>query len=284
MSLCTNGSSPLHAASYYGHESVVEVLVLAGADRSLRNMYELTPADEAKTRHIRDFITNPRRPISAKRFSDLPSFEVCTIDSCKTLWTFENRFHSFSRAEVVASVEGASPQLAARLSVAINSDDTAWNAAIIHVYTMEAPLYKRMNLDIASANKLTTLIPYAKHLDQALNTLPQHDTGPCFRGAALTDDQIASYREIDRWFYWPAFTSCSKSRESCLGGNVLFVIHPSDYYGMQAPYEISQFSFFPDEEEVLFSWGRQLKVRSIDESGAQDGAVVIELDATNIGT
>jgi hypothetical protein len=47
------GSSPLHAASYFGHEIIVALLLAKSADRDLKNKYENSPLDEARTDNIR---------------------------------------------------------------------------------------------------------------------------------------------------------------------------------------------------------------------------------------
>ena len=49
-----NGSTALHAASYYGHRDIVKMLLDAGACRSIRNRrYGLTPYEEAYDEIIR---------------------------------------------------------------------------------------------------------------------------------------------------------------------------------------------------------------------------------------
>ena len=45
-----NGSTALHTACYHGHEEIVELLLEAGADRSIHNKYHFLPFDEAKKR------------------------------------------------------------------------------------------------------------------------------------------------------------------------------------------------------------------------------------------
>jgi ankyrin repeat protein len=43
----SNGSTALHAASFYGHVEVVRCLLNHGASRHIRNKYDNVPADEA---------------------------------------------------------------------------------------------------------------------------------------------------------------------------------------------------------------------------------------------
>lgn len=44
-----NGSTALHAASYFGHIEIVRLLLEKGASRRQKNKNGVTPADEAKT-------------------------------------------------------------------------------------------------------------------------------------------------------------------------------------------------------------------------------------------
>ncbi|CAF0904638.1 unnamed protein product [Adineta steineri] len=51
----SNGSTPLHIASYNGHNEIVRLLLKAGASRTIRNRpYKLTPYEEARTQSTKD--------------------------------------------------------------------------------------------------------------------------------------------------------------------------------------------------------------------------------------
>lgn len=60
-----NGSTALHVAAYHGHEKIVGILLRRGATYSVKNKYDCTPLDEAKTDKIRQLI---RRRMNADRF------------------------------------------------------------------------------------------------------------------------------------------------------------------------------------------------------------------------
>jgi hypothetical protein len=63
-----NGSTPLHAASFYGHTETVRLLLCErGCDRSQSNRYGLTAYEEAKTDEIRELF---HRPLNMNRFCD----------------------------------------------------------------------------------------------------------------------------------------------------------------------------------------------------------------------
>lgn len=51
-----DGSTPLHAASFYGQRIIVELLLRYGADPTIKNRWNNTPADEAKSCDIKQVI------------------------------------------------------------------------------------------------------------------------------------------------------------------------------------------------------------------------------------
>ena len=74
----SHGSTPLHGASFYGHEQVVQYLTTQkSCDKSIKNMYNLTAAEESKHEDINSLITKHNLR-STKRFltdkSNLPAF------------------------------------------------------------------------------------------------------------------------------------------------------------------------------------------------------------------
>ena len=55
-SIDENGSTPLHAASYHGHEDIIKLLISYGADINRKNNLGETPCDEAVTNRYKDII------------------------------------------------------------------------------------------------------------------------------------------------------------------------------------------------------------------------------------
>ncbi|CAF4361703.1 unnamed protein product, partial [Rotaria magnacalcarata] len=51
-----DGSTALHAAAFYGHQSIVELLLEYEANPEIRNSFGNNPKDEACSREIRDCI------------------------------------------------------------------------------------------------------------------------------------------------------------------------------------------------------------------------------------
>ena len=63
-------STPLHAASYYGHKEIVQLLLQYGCDRSQINGYGLTAYEEAANEEIRQLFKRPPDEFGCNRFQD----------------------------------------------------------------------------------------------------------------------------------------------------------------------------------------------------------------------
>ncbi|CAF4271262.1 unnamed protein product [Rotaria sp. Silwood2] len=63
-------STPLHAACYYGHKEIVELLLENGCDRSKLNRYGLTAYEEAANDEIRRLFKRPQDLNCIRRFQD----------------------------------------------------------------------------------------------------------------------------------------------------------------------------------------------------------------------
>ncbi|CAF1541127.1 unnamed protein product, partial [Rotaria sordida] len=63
-------STPLHAACFYGHKEIVELLVEHGCDRSKINGYGLTAYEEAANDEIRRLFKRPQGFNCSRRFQD----------------------------------------------------------------------------------------------------------------------------------------------------------------------------------------------------------------------
>ncbi|CAF0910637.1 unnamed protein product [Adineta steineri] len=55
----SNGSTALHAASYYGHTEIVKLLLEKGARRSIQNSHKCVPYDEAEKEDIKKLFIRP---------------------------------------------------------------------------------------------------------------------------------------------------------------------------------------------------------------------------------
>ncbi|UJR17151.1 hypothetical protein I4U23_004047 [Adineta vaga] len=78
-----NGSTALHAASYYDHENVVRLLLQKGANTNSRNKYDKTAKEEAHTNEIRAlFVSTPKAEetsVSDNDDDDIPQSEFIQL-------------------------------------------------------------------------------------------------------------------------------------------------------------------------------------------------------------
>lgn len=63
-------STPLHAASFYGHTEIVRLLLEHGCDRSKVNGYGLTAYEEAANDEVRRLFKRPTNDCDTPRFHD----------------------------------------------------------------------------------------------------------------------------------------------------------------------------------------------------------------------
>jgi ankyrin repeat protein len=103
-----NGSTILHAATYYGHHDIVKLLLENGCATWIRNNYRNTPYDEAQDEEMRELFRRPNRTNGSNRFASTDDcFSIVTrnfgkdndddnipkgwIDGYKHIGTFEER-------------------------------------------------------------------------------------------------------------------------------------------------------------------------------------------------
>jgi hypothetical protein len=76
-----NGSTALHAASYFGHHTIVKLLVGNGCATWIRNKYNNAPCDEAQDDEMRQLFRRPNRDDGSHRFASVEDcFSVVTRD------------------------------------------------------------------------------------------------------------------------------------------------------------------------------------------------------------
>ncbi|CAF1333593.1 unnamed protein product [Didymodactylos carnosus] len=300
----------LHLACKYGNLN----LFLHKANTNIVNNEFLTATQLAKTVTISNFITNPTRLIENFRFCDLPPFETSNLTTGESEFFKVNSSTyngQISRQDVIRSLQESDYAVVANyLNTHVDLPHDKWCEAIIHLYSMETPLYKTINCDILAANPLCKCIPYIRHLSDSLGYLGQGDgnvserrlkrySSIAYRGATLTLTQIEAFRNLAREFdsnpntfrnlcRFPAFTSFSKSKSKCLGGNTLFILHPilthvqGGNYASEGnkPIDISPLSAFPKEEEVLLNWSEQIAVLKYE---FLDNKHVLHVEPTSVG-
>lgn len=136
--------------------------------------------------------------------------------------------------------------------------EAALNQALVRHYTDDEDFYAELNHLLRTAHDGAqlgdhVLAPWILQFNCALRLQPRHH-GPAYRGVTLSDSDIAQYHDQE-FFIWSPFVSASKTPDACLGGNVLFELHPwgaVDEYEKRDPRDVSGLSVFPDEQEVIF--------------------------------
>lgn len=155
---------------------------------------------------------------------------------------------------------------ASQLEDIMHANVETWYKKIIYLYTLESPLYKKMNADLAGLNLLSDHKMYANHLQRALKRakLPKWKGKVCYRSMYLTEDQFAAIGKKRNLNHpsvsFQAFSSCTKSKSIALGwgGNTLLIIDVKQT-SWAAPVDIEAISPFP-EEEVLCGWRLNLEI------------------------
>ena len=64
-----NGSTALHAATYFGHHAIVKLLLENGCVTWVRNSYKNTPYNEAQDHEMRQLFDRPNRMNEPNRFA-----------------------------------------------------------------------------------------------------------------------------------------------------------------------------------------------------------------------
>lgn len=166
--------------------------------------------------------------------------------------------------------------------VRISKNENELNASIISQYTDESGLYNEVNLLLRDGHQgrdigKEPLVPWILQLNAAIRRQEEY-TKASYRGARFTEEDLKMYRVGDM-FIWAPFTSASKSKDTCMDGNVLFEFKPVSSlseYGKRAPRDISMHSYFQEEEEVLFPICCCFRITSIEAN--ENGKTLIKMD------
>ena len=144
-----------------------------------------------------------------------------------------------------------------------------------YLYSLEGFLYKKLNEAMRLVgdgekeevwrSKVQTLGPFGLLLwDDPFNTRVKRDI-TLYRGATLSEEQIASYAEMAKspkeFRSFQAYTSCSRNRQKAEQfGNALFILEV--LFAFTA--DLSPLSEYPDEEEELLTPGVCFNVKRFE--------------------
>jgi len=139
-------------------------------------------------------------------------------------------------------------------------------AAAINLYTRECGLYTEMNRAFREAdrNQVKPYFPYIKLLLTAVTKL-QPVKGVFYRGVRKDLSSLYSKGATTIWWSWSSCTTDLKTLESTqylgtTGPRTLFVVSARGF-------DISPFSHYQNESEVLLLPARKLKVKSVASLG-----------------
>ena len=134
----------------------------------------------------------------------------------------------------------------------------------IHLYSRESFWYKLINRELrddhtATVEQVRTIGPFCFLLKQYLLRNPSYNIETVYRSLNLDDEDRQKFMQQSLWF--SAFTSTSKNRQlaELYGGNTLLIINLYECSmwtmgrkdAVDCATEITDYSHFPEEEEVL---------------------------------
>jgi hypothetical protein len=142
------------------------------------------------------------------------------------------------------------------------------------LYSMKTFLYSKFNqfLREADETKIAIYRPFVRLLYFCFDTMSSievHDI-KVYRGMDLSPAMIDTYKEAKEssiQFWWAAFSSTTKSREfaESFNTNTLFImILKKIYLREKKAIDISGYSQYPEEEEVLLKYGIEFTVEKVN--------------------
>lgn len=161
---------------------------------------------------------------------------------------------------------------------------------LLYLYTRDSFLYRTVNeaLRQNDRSKFDTFGPFCYLMFYFCNPYgvkcgetflqPFYDDVILYRGCNLTFEQIRQYRSaLHTTKVWQSFTSTTKNRQLAeIFGNTLFILHVKQCSRVA---DISHFSNFPEEEEVLLPSGTCFKIEKVKRE--KDGKYNIYLDISS---
>jgi hypothetical protein len=291
-----NGTTALHAACENGHTDIVRLLLEKGAARQLKNVFNSTPADVTANPEIKHLFERPLKEAQSR-------FTSCDV---RTEWTLRDWGDAVVHHFTLYSI-GQLPTIDDVALQVINAKElrdsegmkriTEWmqqarekgdSTYFLRAYTSSTIFYARLNLKLAQyANnqQMPTDLPWylalPKHLYRQ-DTLRQYDyVGDTYRGMILTRYDLDQY-QVGETILNKAFLSTSTSRKvaeffalSGTDSGQKVILCTYKIKNNKVALDLSTFSEFPDEQEVLILPGFYFKVTDII---SKDRYIEIELE------
>jgi hypothetical protein len=218
-----NGSTALHAASYYGHIEIVQMLLERGASRSLENKYKCLPFDETEKQEIKKLFLRQ----SSSRFSDDGSGHIdwMKCDDAAAEIARDYRFrhaglgwkskHINHRIKFIRNEMSHTDaeRIGKFLDDAEQKQDPSY---LLKAYTVESDFYKKLNKDLATKHfQQGTNFGITYFIDFFYNN-PAFEKlsfqGKVYRGMTVTQDDLKQYG-VGGKVMNKAFMSTTKDRK-----------------------------------------------------------------------
>ncbi|CAF3331972.1 unnamed protein product [Rotaria socialis] len=296
-----NGSTALHVAAYRGYDKIVELLIQKGASCSVKNRYNSTPLEEAKTDRIRQLI---RRRLNKNRFvGDYVEWTIPTNDTdCKSHEYFKTlksygtdpKFHKligyikrhYLETEL-HDVDGISI-VKEYFDKAINDKDPTY---LLTAYTARTGFCSALNAHLAQIQPES--LTAKENLSRAyyigiLAAHPKFDTlsyiGKVFRSMITTTHDLEKYK-IGTRILTRSFLSASKQKSIASNfyinqddtSNRLSVLCVYKIRNKRTALDIQQVSLYQYEEEVLILPYSAFKITKIHPNKNNSSQVKIKL-------
>ncbi|CAF1044309.1 unnamed protein product [Adineta steineri] len=217
----SNGSTALHAASYYGHTEIVKLLLEKGARRSIQNSHKCVPYDEAEKEDIKKLFI---RPLNRFSMEDSGHIDWMKCDAAAEQLANDYRFRHKGFGWTPKNIEHRIKHIRDEMS---HTDQqrirTFLNQvqhdpkALLRAYTVESGFYVNLNKDLAT-----------RHFDQGTNfgltyfidffyNHPDFDSlafkGKVYRGMTVTHDDLKEYM-VGKKIMNKAFLSTTTDRKT----------------------------------------------------------------------
>jgi hypothetical protein len=222
-----NGSTALHAATYYGHTEIVQLLLERGASRSIQNKHKCLPFDEAGNEETKKLFT--RR--STTRFSDDGTGHIdwMKCDSAAEELARDYRFrhtgfgwkkeHIQRRLKFIKDEMSHTDveRIGKFIDDALEKQDPNY---LLKAYTYESDFYKKLNTDLATTHfQQGTNFGITYFIDFFYNN-PSFERlsfkGDVYRGMTITQDDLKQYG-VGGKVMSKAFMSTTKERSVAKG-------------------------------------------------------------------
>jgi len=233
----SNGSTALHAASYYGHAEIVRLLLTADASRSLRNLrFNLTAYEEARNEDIKQLFTRIYSSTQT-RFIGLSSKTEWSLDTSlaaewkthlSTLLQPELSFQEiilYLIENYLTEYVNLSPidleKITSLFRCALKNNDATY---IVQAYTSATKFYAIINNHLAQNlfkcfrcdNDQSILAQCVAHLAPIFIHRPELRSyafvGTVYRGLLLFESDLETYR-VNKHLLNKSFLSTSKERD-----------------------------------------------------------------------